>query len=170
MKARRSVLIVDDEQNFLSSMRRLLRKETFRVFTAESGDAGLAILEKEEISVIIVDYMMPGVDGINLLHRVRRDWPWITTIMLTAHCELELALRAINELGIYKFFLKPVSNEELIGSIRHALSCLNGDSENYPQPCDPMKSKEACLRALEQDFPGITKFEQDGPLRFFSPR
>jgi len=170
MSPGRSVLIVDDEQSFLSSMRRLLRKETFQVFTTESGEAALALLEAEDISVIVVDYMMPGMDGINLLQRVRRDWPQTVTIMLTAHCELEVALRAINELGIYKFFLKPVSNEELIGSIRHALAHLENAPQNTPHLFGSIKSKEACLRALEQDFPGITKFELDGPLQFFPPR
>lgn len=168
MESLRNILIVDDETGFLSSMKRLLRKEAFGVLTAEDGESALAVIKSQDVSVMVVDYMMPGMDGIDLLRRVRRDWPELVCIMITGHCRIDIALEAINELGIYKFFPKPVNPLELLASIHNALGNLGPELRLIPSI--HLKSREACLKAWELDCPGITKFEADGEIEFLPPR
>jgi len=159
MVALRTILFVDDEQSILSSMRRLLYKEPFRVLTAESGENALGLLRENDISIIITDYMMPGMDGLSLVEIIRTKYPHIVTIMLTAHYELDVALKAVSDFGIYKFFLKPVERDKLLTTLRNTATCLDSGGAGVFQFHENIKTKEACVQALEQEFPGITKMD-----------
>ena len=83
------ILLVDDEPHILAALKRSLRKLPWRVYTAMSGSDGLAILGQESVQVVISDYWMQGMDGIEFLNKVKERWPEIQRVMLTGHANIE---------------------------------------------------------------------------------
>ena len=116
-----TVLCVDDEENILSSLRRLLRREPYRLLTASSGAKGLDILSKNEVDIIISDQRMPDMSGTDFLKQVKTLYPDVTRIILTGYTDVDSITEAINEGHIYKFFLKPWNDSHLMLEIRQAL-------------------------------------------------
>jgi FixJ family two-component response regulator len=116
-----TVLCVDDEQNILSSLRRLFRKESFRVLTASSGPDGLQRLREEEVHVVISDQRMPGMNGTEFLAQVKEEYPDIIRIVLSGYTDVDSITESINKGHIYKFLLKPWNDENLKLEIRQAL-------------------------------------------------
>jgi len=160
MKGHHKVLIVDDETDFLSSMRHALRKEPYQVLTAEGGKAALRIMKAQDVDLVLSDYMMPEMDGLALIKRIQRDYPHILTIMLTALAELDIAMQAINEVGVYKFILKPVEINSLKITLIRALESLDLMTEKM-ELWQKIKTRDAILQELERKHPGITKVERD---------
>ena len=115
------ILFVDDEENILLSIQRSLRGEPLEILTASSAARALEILARESVDVIVSDDRMPGMSGSDLLAEVNRLYPEVCKIMLTGHGTFTSAVRTINEARIFRFLLKPVSAEELVGIIHHAL-------------------------------------------------
>ncbi|SDH60647.1 HD domain-containing phosphohydrolase [Propionivibrio dicarboxylicus] len=126
-----TVLLVDDEPNILSSLRRLLRPTGYRTITAESGRAGLEILEKEHVDLVISDMRMPEMDGARFLEEVRNRWPGIVRILLTGYADISSTIAAINRGEIYRYISKPWNDHDLLLVIREALenSRLRGENE-----------------------------------------
>lgn len=118
---RSTVLFVDDEDAVLASIRRLLRKEPYRLSVARSATEALEVLESEAIDLIVCDQLMPEMSGIELLSRVRDRWPDTVRIVLSGYSKVESIISAINDGAIYKFVTKPWQDEELKLQIRRAL-------------------------------------------------
>ncbi|MES2356121.1 MAG: EAL domain-containing protein [Pseudomonadota bacterium] len=116
----RTLLIVDDEENILSSLKRLLHREGYRILTATSGQAGLELLAKNTVDVIISDQRMPNMIGTEFLRRVKEMYPDTVRIMLSGYSELQLVAEAVNEGAIYKFLTKPWNDEQLRDHINEA--------------------------------------------------
>jgi putative nucleotidyltransferase with HDIG domain len=116
------VLCVDDEPNILSSLRRMLSLEGFEVFTADSGAQALELLAKDTVNVIISDMQMPGMHGVELLEKVRQQWPHTMRLMLTGASDMSGAIEAINQGAIYRYIAKPWNDEELLSTIRAAIA------------------------------------------------
>lgn len=116
-----TVLCVDDEPNILSSLRRLFRSEGFLTFTAESGEAGLRILETEAIDLVISDMRMPEMSGAQFLERVRAKWPDTVRMLLTGYADVQSVLDAINRGEIYRYITKPWDDNDILLVVRHAL-------------------------------------------------
>ena len=160
MTTKHSILVVDDEVDFLSSITRLLRKEPYTVLTADNGEAAHTILSQKNVSIVLSDYMMPGIDGLTLLQQVRVQYPHILTIMLTALSEVEVAIKAINEAGVYKFFLKPIETHALKITLKRALEYMDVVQERDDLR-RKLSAREALLQQLERSNPGITHVERD---------
>ena len=94
-----AILMVDDEPNVLKSFQRALRKEPYTLLTAQSGDEGLTLLEARDVSLVISDYNMPQMNGLEFLKAVKAQYPHILAIMLTGQAEIHIAVQAINEAG-----------------------------------------------------------------------
>ncbi len=124
------VLLVDDEENVLSSLKRLLFDEDFEVLTATSGSAGLDMLREKEMSVIISDQRMPQMSGAEFLARSEKISPDTVRIILTAYADTDSAIRAINEGGVYRYVSKPWQDRELLAIIREAAQRYNLLREN----------------------------------------
>jgi EAL domain-containing protein (putative c-di-GMP-specific phosphodiesterase class I)/ActR/RegA family two-component response regulator len=109
------VLVVDDDEAILSSLSRLLGSNGIPVMTASDGDRALAVLQAHSasIGVIVADYAMPCMNGMELLQRVRARWPDITLVLLTGRADLPLAAQAVNQLHVARLFLKPWNPLEL---------------------------------------------------------
>lgn len=115
------ILLVDDEQNILSSLRRLFRPEGYEIFVATSAREGLAILDTERIDLVISDMRMPEMDGSAFLKQVAARWPEVVRILLTGYADMTSTIAAINEGQIYRYLSKPWEDNDIKLSVRHAL-------------------------------------------------
>lgn len=111
------ILIVDDEQEFLELMENRLHKRGFEVTTSPSGESALALLERESFDAMVLDVKMPGIDGIEVLRRVKSMRPELPVILLTGHASIEAAMTGV-ESGAVDYLLKPVPINDLIMRLR----------------------------------------------------
>lgn len=155
-----AILMVDDEPHVIKSFQRVLRKEPYALMTAGGGEEGLNLLEAREVSLVISDYNMPQMNGLEFLKSVKDHHPHILTIMLTGQAEMDVAVKAINEAGVYKFIQKPWDDEDLKITIRRALESIDLATER-DRLLQKIKSRDAILKTLEQKHPGITKVDRD---------
>lgn len=124
------ILFVDDEPNVLSALRRIFRRENYRIDTAMSGAEALQLLKSNEYQVIISDYKMPMMDGAELLKRVKALHPHTIRIMLTGEADTGAVLGAINDGAVYKFILKPWNDDDLRITVGLALEQYDLRSKN----------------------------------------
>ncbi|RJQ44151.1 MAG: response regulator [Nitrospiraceae bacterium] len=116
------LLCVDDEENVLKALKRIFLDSDYEIITASSGSEGLEILkETEPIQVVISDYRMPAMNGVDFLREVYRNWPDTVRIVLSGYADTASIVEAINEGHIYKFIPKPWNDDELKVSISNAL-------------------------------------------------
>jgi len=115
-----TLLLVDDEPNVLASLKRVFRRESYRVLTANSGAEALSLLAQHPVGVILTDQRMPGMSGTELLSRVRAMHPKAIRMVLSGYTGLESLTDAINQGEIYKFMTKPWRDEELLETVRDA--------------------------------------------------
>ena len=117
------ILLVDDEVNVLYSLSRSLSEEEFdNIKMAQNGQDALEIIKTTpDLALIVSDYHMPRMNGIELLTQVRENSPDVTRILLTGAADFEMSLEAINKGNIFRFLLKPCSSETFIAAIKDGL-------------------------------------------------
>jgi CheY-like chemotaxis protein len=115
-----TLLLVDDEPSILSSLKRLLRNEGYRILTANSGSEGLQVLAEHAVDVIVSDQRMPGMTGVEFLRTVRQLHPDTVRIVLSGFTELQTVTDAVNAGAIYKFLTKPWDDEQLRAHVQEA--------------------------------------------------
>jgi two-component system response regulator HupR/HoxA len=123
------ILIVDDERAILESLE-LTLGASYRVFAAESGEEGLAILDREEIALIIADQVMPSMTGVEFLERAMERNPHAIRMMLTGYADIRSLTRAINEGRIYRYIAKPWEPDEVRLNVKRALEAYELATEN----------------------------------------
>jgi len=145
------VLAVDDEQNILSSLERLFfDEERFDFLTSSDPLEGLEIIKSSEISLVISDYRMPGMTGVEMLRRARELSPSTMRIMLTGYADINAAIDAINLGEVHRFLTKPWNAAEVKGAVHHALDHLDLLAENRRlQELTARQNEE--LKQLNQD-------------------
>jgi response regulator RpfG family c-di-GMP phosphodiesterase len=116
-----TVLCVDDEENILHSLKRLLRKEGYRLLTATSGAEGLKVLKENDVHLVISDQRMPEMSGTEFLAKVKENYPDVIRIVLTGYTEVDSITASINKGHIYKFILKPWNDQNLKLEIKQGL-------------------------------------------------
>ncbi len=114
-----SVLVVDDEKDFVEMLSLRLQEEGEKVSTAHSGKECLEILEKTNIDVVILDIKMPGMDGMETLGEIKKRFPIIEVIMLTGHGSTETAVEGM-KLGAFDYLLKPADFDDLSAKLEGA--------------------------------------------------
>lgn len=127
---RDTLLCVDDEPSILSALRRLLRKEDYRILTAGSGEEGLAVLAREDVQVVVSDYRMPGMVGTVFLREVRQRHPDTVRVVLSGYADAHVIVEAINEGEVYRFMPKPWDEHELRAMIRQCFERYHLIAEN----------------------------------------
>ena len=115
-----TILVVDDEPNYLIVLSELLKEEGFEVITAQKGEDGLKIVQDTDLDLVITDMRMPGMDGLELLKAVKSYNKDLPVIMITAFGEVEKAVVAMKA-GAYNYLAKPFNNEELLLNIRKGI-------------------------------------------------
>lgn len=164
----RRLLLVDDEPGVLAALRRSLVDEPYEIASAESGEEGLRLAESFRPLVVISDERMPGMGGAAFLAAVRELRPETVRIMLTGHASIEAAMRAVNDGGIFRFFIKPWDDLELNLAIRSAFEKYELEEENR-RLLATVRRQSRELKALEGKFPGITSLERDERGVFILP-
>lgn len=131
----RTVLCVDDEANILSALRRLLRPHGFQVIVAESGQAGLTVLESTPVDLVISDMRMPEMDGSKFLEHVRQRWPDTMRLLLTGYADVSSIIEAINRGEIYRYITKPWDDHDLVLIVQQALErkVLEGEKKKLEE-------------------------------------
>jgi putative nucleotidyltransferase with HDIG domain len=150
----RTVLFVDDEQSIRAAIKRLyLERDDVRCLFVASGKEGLEILEREEVWVVVSDYLMPGMRGIEFLSRVKGVRPDTVRIMMTAYADLSIAIDAINKSEAFRFVTKPWDNHALMGTVDEALmryqliqSLGSGDETVYLSLAQTVELKDPYTR------------------------
>ena len=115
------LLFVDDEPGIVKALSRVFRQENYEVLTAGSGQEGLQRLAEAPVHLVISDFMMPGLNGAQFLHEVKKRSPDTIRIMLTGHANTDAVMGAINEGAVYKFILKPWNDDDLRITVALAL-------------------------------------------------
>jgi diguanylate cyclase (GGDEF)-like protein/PAS domain S-box-containing protein len=129
-KPPRTLLLVDDEPNILSALKRLIRRANYKILTAASGKEGLELLAQNDIDVIVSDQRMPGMTGVEFLRTVKNLYPDTVRIVLSGFTELQSVTDAVNEGAIYKFLTKPWDDAQLREHIEEAFQHKEMVDEN----------------------------------------
>ncbi|WP_319405322.1 hybrid sensor histidine kinase/response regulator [uncultured Desulfosarcina sp.] len=138
LKVSHAVLVVDDDRQIRSAIKRTLRNEPYKLVVADSGMQALDILSGETVQVVVSDLGMPGMDGMSLLAAVADRSPDVIRMVLSGHSDSRLILDAINSGSVYRYILKPWDNDHLKIVIRQALALWDLQAE-----------REALLDALQ---------------------
>jgi DNA-binding NtrC family response regulator len=117
-----SVVIVDDEEMVLTSLKSFLNLESeYEVHTFTSAKEALEFIKKNNVNLVVSDYLMPEMDGISFLAKVRDVKPEVTRIILTGYADKENAIKAINDVGLFQYIEKPWDNDDLLIIIRNGI-------------------------------------------------
>jgi len=117
-----TVFIVDDEAMVTSALEAFLGLETsYHVETFNTPGEALARLNGAPVDVVVADFLMPDMDGIQFLREVRDQKPEVTRILLTGYADKQNAIRAINDVGLYQYLEKPWDNDRFLLIIRNAI-------------------------------------------------
>ncbi len=155
MEERARILIVDDEEFVLNALERSLRLDGHDVVKYQDPVQAIEFLKEQEVDVIISDHLMPQMKGLDFLREAKALRPEAVRILLTGHADLQLALRAINEGEVYRFFTKPWDDETLRLDVRLAVENrrLRDENERLNREVD---RQAAILADLERRYPGIS--------------
>jgi len=118
-----SVLVVDDEELTLRTMSRALRDEAFEVFTAGSGEDGLRVFAEEKPDLTVLDIVLPGIDGVEVLRRMKQASPGAIVLMMSAYHMVDRAVEAM-KLGAFDYLIKPFHIADMIATLHRASEML----------------------------------------------
>jgi len=118
-----SALIIDDEELTLRTISRSLRQDGFEVFTTLSGEDGLKLFRDEEPDIVLLDIVLPGVDGVEVLRQIKQANPNAIVIMMSAYHLVERAVEAM-KLGAFDYLVKPFPLDDLMATLHRATEVL----------------------------------------------
>jgi two-component system response regulator PilR (NtrC family) len=123
------ILIVDDEEVLQDVLRSLLRHEGYETVSARSGEEALTILRQGDIDLVLLDLMLPGMSGQEVLQQIRKEDPSQVVVMITAYSSVEGAISAMRE-GAFHYIPKPFKNEEVLLTVQQGLEQRRLKKEN----------------------------------------
>jgi DNA-binding NtrC family response regulator len=124
-----NVLVVDDEEVLQDVLTTLVRREGHTALPARTGEEALAILDREDVDLVLLDMMLPGMSGMDVLRRIRETDPDQVVVVITAYSSIEGAIQAMR-LGAFHYIPKPFKNEEVLHTLRKGLEQRRLASEN----------------------------------------
>lgn len=122
------ILIIDDEKPTLAMFQLFLKAQGYQVITAESGQEGILLFEREKPPIVLTDIKMPGMDGLTILKNIKQISPDTEVIMTTGHGDAELAKQAM-ALDAADFLLKPIKREALDAALSKARRRIAGKNK-----------------------------------------
>jgi len=157
-----NILLIDDDDRVLRAIARLLRRSGYQVRPFVDAAAAFQSCGKHQYDVVISDYRMPGMNGIEFLNALRDAHPLIVRIILSGEADRDAVLASINESAVYRFLTKPWDDDFLIDTVADAVSQgrVNRETEDaldYRRTqVDHAYRRAKFLDALEKESPGIT--------------
>src|SRR5512135_1132261 len=124
-----NILVIDDEKSIRDSLKMILEYEHYAVEFAENGEQGLAKISSQSFDAVLLDVKMAGMDGLEVLHRIRDKNIDLPVIMISGHGTIETAVEA-TKLGAFDFLPKPLDRDKLLITIRNALQQASIAEEN----------------------------------------
>lgn len=115
------ILIVDDEQDIRNLLSEFLSEQGYTVKVTGSGEEGLTMIRNEEFDLVMCDFKLGGMDGLDVLIRLRDMRPYLPFIVITGFAELKMAVQLMRQ-GAYDYITKPISTDELLNTIKNALA------------------------------------------------
>jgi DNA-binding NtrC family response regulator len=156
-----TILCVDDEPLILTALQRDLDTKAHRILTAGSAAEALAILEREDVYVLLADCHMAEMSGLELMTAVRSSHPLLVRVMLTGFADTQTAIAAINDGQVYRFLEKPWQRDILRETIDRSIAQAERLRSVKKEPARAVVDRKvAALDGLENQFPGITKVER----------
>jgi two-component system, probable response regulator PhcQ len=126
---RPTLLVVDDDSYLRQGLELVLRSE-YQLLFAAGAEAAFKLLGEQPVDIVLADYRMPGMNGLEFLKLVRNCYPDTVRIVLTGHASADLAIQAMNEAEVYRFLTKPVDRTELMVTLYLAYERLQLEREN----------------------------------------
>jgi len=155
------VLLVDDEVGVLQAVKRIFsRSQLVELMTVADPFAAMKMVAEGGIALVISDQQMPGMTGLEFLAWVNANHPGIVKIIMTGDTDIQTAVQAINDIGVYKFIRKPWNNDDLYWTVVRALEMARMQRENQKLQVK-LDEKNRCLERYERLYPGITTIERD---------
>jgi len=156
------IMIVDDESGILHAIRRELKPQDWAVEIHESASDALKHLEFEEFDLVISDFRMPEMNGVDFLRHVKERWPNTVRLILSGYTDVDAILKSLNEAEIYRYITKPWESEQLIETLKAGLDRRQRllrahellEQEREAQNASARYKRE--LAKLEAEEPGIT--------------
>lgn len=167
-----TIVAVDDEVNILSALTRALRQEDWSILTFSDPERAIEDLRFEKVDLIISDYRMPQMNGVEFLKAFKEDHQDTVRLILSGQADIKGVLEAINDAEVYRFITKPWDDAVLRLTIKNALEFNFLQQENkrlaqtVREQSSQIKQQLSELRRLELDSPGITKVDwnEDGSI------
>jgi len=165
-----TIALIDDEPNILKALKRALGREHWNILTFDDPVTALDELTNTEVDLVISDYKMPQMTGVDFLKLFSKQHPDTLRIILSGQADLKGLMDAINTVGVYRFILKPWNDDELRLTIKQALAFSQLEKENrelvetVKKQSKTLQSQLSELNRLERESPGITKIDlnEDG--------
>jgi diguanylate cyclase (GGDEF)-like protein len=146
-QTKRCLLLVDDEPNIASALKRLLRRDNLQILIADSGEAGLDMLSRHPVDVIISDQRMPGMTGVEFLKIAKERHPETVRVVLSGYTDLPTVTNAVNEGAIYKFLGKPWNDQQLRDCVEEAFLHKEVLDENRRLHLEILESNQQLVAA-----------------------
>lgn len=150
-----TILVVDDDDAVLHSLRRTLSRGGYRIVTAADPRTVPELLDRERIDAVISDNDMPWVSGVELLGQIRRAHADVARILITGHATLDLALAAINDGAVHRMLTKPWDDRELCRILGEVLA-RQGELRRQAAADRAAERRARLLEAIEREHPGIS--------------
>ncbi len=155
------VLLVDDEPGVLAALARELRTGPWEIITCESPAQALHEIDRQPLALVLADYRMPGINGVELLEYCRLRRPATMRIIMSGYSERDILLEAINRASVFRYLCKPWNSEELLDSVVRAVDAyLSQRSDPAPsgtaeaaasKPAVPSQASSSELLRLARD-------------------
>jgi DNA-binding NtrC family response regulator len=120
LEERSKILVIDDDEYILESVKEILSHAGYLVHTAKSGQEALTKLKDRVYNILLVDIVLPDIEGLDLIERLTDTLPKMRKVIITGYASLENALRALS-LGANAFIMKPISPKDLLGVVEKEL-------------------------------------------------
>ncbi|MDH4204330.1 MAG: response regulator [Desulfobacteraceae bacterium] len=175
IKSDAAILVVDDEQDIRDASERILTRTGFKVMKATRGDEALDVLDKERIDIVLLDLKMPGMDGLEVLKRIRMLSKTIQVIVITGYATVETAIEAMKQ-GAYDFIPKPFEPDQLRIVVNRAWEKINFIQEakrleqERNRTLSDLDTEKSRIRTIIESFPsGVVVTDPKGRVMLMNP-
>jgi signal transduction histidine kinase len=162
------ILVVDDEKIIRERLKKLLEMDGYRAFVAGNGQEGLEVFNREKPEISLLDIKMPGMDGIEMLERIKEKSKTAEVIMVTGHGGVDTAIQAMKG-GAFGYIQKPIEYDELGIEIGRVLSKQEVERKRREAEEKLSKSRESFHNIVERNVSGMLVLDRDGMVQFVNP-